>query len=300
MDYTTTALISRVKKDAAIPANQPGYDNTTLLRFLTDKMHTLIVPFIMNINEEYFVEYSDYSITGASDTTFAIPSNAILSRLREVKLYEPTSDPNVWTIYNLPRTSIDDLEWKDRGFYIEGNNVVLVMPENYSGKKLRIYYYYRPNELVETSAAAQVATVTPSTSVTVTSVPSSWGATETVDAIKGTPHFDNIANGITATIASTTLTFSTYPTGIAVGDWISLAGTSPVAQIPYETYPLLCQAAIIKILEAQSDVQGSQMAAATYKEMREHMMYLLSPRVKGEAIKIKNRRGFDTWRNNWF
>ena len=70
---------------------------------------------------------------------------------------------------------------------------------------------------------------------------------------------------ITAMPDSSSLTFTeTLPTDLAVGDYVALAGKSPIAQIPYEAHHLLAQLGAIKVNEALGDMQGMQMAQSKY------------------------------------
>jgi len=295
MDYTTTGLVQRVKDWAAIPTSQPAFSTATLLRFLSDELHANIAPYIQNMRSEYFIKTLTYSISTAN-ASYLIPKSAVGGTVREIKRIDSSSNE-----INVRQLSINSLLtkgsiiWSDSefAFYLEGNYVVLKNYSDLTSESIKMYYARRPSTLVGTSACAIISAITTATNtVTCTAVPSAWTSASKVDLVQGSPPFEVFTEDASVTVAGTDITFSSLPTGLAVGDYVTLTGESPVAQIPWEAMPMLCQATVIKILESQDDTSGLEKAVAKYKEYSKRLMDIMIPRVEGELKEITNEESF--------
>jgi hypothetical protein len=266
--------------------------DTDLLAFADDEIQSYIVPLVLSANEEYFVTYKDVSVV-AGTANYDIPDRAIGGRLRSVQL----SDGN-GGFYDLTRIepeSQDEYSFsgsETSGYLIRGNEVVLV-PTPGASDTLRLGYYRRPNRLVALTAVGTLAAApSASTSLTLASTkPSTFVSGESMDLIYATPGFDSISDSNALTAASgTSLTLTTAVTA-SIGDYVCLAGETPIPQIPVELFPLLSQRIVARACEAMGQPQKAQMAEATSERMRRDAMTLLSPRVKGASRVIVNRNG---------
>lgn len=279
--YTSDELIEDVQGRAMLAASSKTLNTDDYLRFINDEIQSYLVPFIMSTREEFFVTSSDVSVTAAT-AAYPIPTRAIGSKLRNV-LYLCGSD----------YVALDRLEpervfaggqttpSQPEGYYIEGNSVVLYPTPSGAGT-LRLSYFARPNRVV---SLAEVGTVTgmPSTTVTINAAPSDFPTTSTpYDLVKGTPHFECRAIDKSATRSSTTLTFSTATSGLTAGDYVCLAGESPVPQIPVELHPLLAERVVVRALQALGDPKV-ELAIASAEQMRRGLERLLTPRSEGSA-----------------
>lgn len=278
-DYTTTELLASVRQRAQIPTSQTTFTDAKLLRIATEEMRSMLVPFIMSVREEYFVTYKDYTIT-ASQSAYRIPERAIGGKLRDAVMVDSSG-----TIYELTRIPSQRRANSNTGtpnsFYIEGNYVCLYPTPAVTVNTLRLYYYQRPGELIATSAAA-ACTGLSSTVVTSGAVPSTMSTSTPLDFIRNGPGFETLAIDKTPSgKTGTTLTFaaSTIPSEFAVGDYVCLAGQSPIPQIPYELHTILYQRTAIKVLEAIGDDAGLKRAREQLKEMENYQVQLISNRV---------------------
>src|SRR5690606_8653031 len=89
-------------------------------------------------------------------------------------------------------------------------------------------------------------------------------------------------------ISGTTIEFSSLPDELAVGDYVCLAGESPVPQIPVEFHALLAQEVVVKVLEALG--KSTKDAKDDLKTLKENLPNLITPRVQGESRRVVNRR----------
>lgn len=299
-DYTTTELIADIKQRCSVPTSQNLFDESKFVRFLSNKLRDNILPQIMSAREDFFVASEDIAITTTTQATnaYAIPQRAVGMKLKTVVLVDAQGNEE-----ELPRLSYKDkslpgyVDYQSLyGYYLEGNKVRLHLADSYVNQTLRMYFFRRPNQLVKTSEAGKITNIDTGTNViTLDNAPTSWTTSTTFDAICADPPFDSKADDLTITnIAGFDLTFATIPDELAVGDWIAVAGESPVAQIPYEAYSLLTQLGVIKVLEALKDTQGMQNAVNDYNQMRQDFFTMITPRVDGQPKKVVSRTG--TWR----
>lgn len=284
-DYSTTALLAKAKLWGAVPTGQPAFSNANILDIMTDELITNISPFVIQFREENFVASKDFTIASGT-SEYAIPSRATGGVLREVKLID-SEDNEV----DIPRINPQFMQNHDFGFYLKGTKLVLIEPGNYTSYTLRMYYYLRPSTLKATSDCATVATVG-TTTFTVNAIPSGWTSGDTVDIVRAIPPFDLLSQDITATWAGTTVTPSTMPTGLAVGDYLCQAEETPIPKIPVEVFPLLVQATVVRFMEILADNKGMKLAMDKYEQVKKSVTELLSPRVVGEVKKINNYDNF--------
>jgi hypothetical protein len=288
--YTSDDLINYIKLYGAVPSQQPAFSNDELLDITNNELLTIIVPFIMDHREDYFVTSTDTTIT-RDDNDYGIPSKAVGGVIREIKLVR--NDARL----NLPRIDLDQLHNHSEGFYIEDNNIKIINVNNFIGYTIRIYYYRRPNLLIRTAdstnGAAKVGSISGTTVTVSTTVPSVWSTSTDIDFIQATPPFNYLQEEETITgIAGSDITFASVPSTLAVGDWLCASGYSTIPTIPAEVHYLLAQGVVIKVLESLADQKGVRSAVAKYKQMEERISNLLSPRVQGEPKRIVNSQNF--------
>lgn len=313
IDFTTTALIESIKTRAMIPTTQKLFSNPLILKIATEELLSDIVPLIMNVREEYFVQYYDQQIS-TTQSKYRLPARAIGLKLRDAVLLNASGREVA-----LPRLEADQLkhQWfmgnysiymNRRGFYFQDGFVQLFPDAAALGAyQLRMKFFRRPNNLCLTSDAGRVTIVdTLTNTVTLNNFPTTWTTADTYDVIKGSPGFESLGDDITIVAldnALRTITFSTLPTGLAVGDWISQSGFSPIPQIPYEVFNILEQRVTIKLLEDMKDTEGLKSAADVYKDMTDKFQTLVSPRADGSPKRIVRSStlfGDRRYRGNWW
>lgn len=291
MSYTVDALIAKVKLWSSMPDDQPAFTDEQLADIMNDEMIFNVVPKIMNNMEEYFVKYTDFTIS--TSESFLIPSRAIGGILREVKLINPNDADD---IVNIPRVDSAQIESITDGFYVQGNYLILKNYADYTSYNLRMYFYRRPNTLLiatdSTYGSGTITAINTGTN-TVTAAPSAvWTNSTRVDLIQANPPFDVLAENQAVTVGGGNIVFSSLPSNLAVGDYVAYTGYSPIPNIPAESLGLLTQSTIIKVLESLGDEQGRRAAVDKYKQYEENIKNILSPRVHGEVKKIVKRNGF--------
>jgi hypothetical protein len=285
MDFTSSGLITQIKRRAAIPISQNLYSNDDLIAILNEELQNRIVPWITSLREDYFLTDTSYA-TGEEITEFSIPRDSIGGKVKNVSIWN-----NDKMSYILLKADENTLFDSRSGYRIENGKIKLYANKIINGT-LKISYYKRPNEIVSSLNAALVSSVSTG-NLSVATTPAEITTGSSIDVSSGkTPFEVKFSGPVTVSVS----TYSISDTeGIESGDYVSLKGKSIFAQIPQEVIPLLCQACVLRIMEYSGDYSGFQAALATYQQMESDSRNLLIPKVEFPVKKTLNRLGLTRW-----
>jgi hypothetical protein len=237
---------------------------------------------------EYFVTTQDTLLVGGTNF-FNIPGDAVAGRVRLVQILDSNSQPRINCSQVDP---MDNVRWLSSPwvgnigqYFFQGDQLVLLgtLP---TGWYLRLAYERRPAQCVLTSAAAHITNIAGNV-VTVTAFPSGMVATTPIDFVRGTSPWTTIGAAALPTPSGLTVTFTTLPTGLAVGDYLALRGQAPFCQVPQECVPVLRQWIAIHCESIKAD-QGLDAAAGLLKATDLRMRKVLSPRSVGNKKAVGN------------
>lgn len=294
IDFTTTGNVADIKRNGLFPDAQTLYQASDIVGIMSDELHAVIVPLLIQLKQENLVTVYDSAIAQGQAAAF-IHERAVGSKLRDVVLVDTGGQEIPMRRYEPEDLKEGLQQGSSRGFYVDNDRIIfLPVGDDLSVYTLRQRVYRRPNNLVQTSSAARVTAINRITkTVTCASIPSAFTTSLLYDIIKGKPSFRAHGEDLVATtILGFNITFEDdLPDDLEVGDWIAEAGFSPIAQIPYELHPLLEQRALIRILDGVKDKGGKEMAMQTYEQMVDTYAKLVNPRVDGAPQKIVSRRG---------
>lgn len=276
----TTELIGALKLHGSFPTSDDLFSELDILSLFNHQMSVEITPLMLRLNEEYFLAEKDFSIVQGSK--YRIPSRAIGSQLRDLVILDSAGNP----------TRINRLFEEDRpkglsGYYVTRNSIELTNDFNYGS--LRMKFFVRPAKLVLTTSCAQVTGFDVNAlTVDVSGVPSTFANLIAIDFVQNNNPYDLLdMDAVVANISGTTLTFSSLPDGLAVGDWICLASQSPVPQVPEELHAVLVQSGLVKALSSKQDKKYQDELAALDRVM-ETAINMLDPRVKNSSSKMRS------------
>ena len=299
MIYTTDTLIAGIKRRGSVPTSQTTFQTVDFLASADSEIQTVLLPMILKARESYYSFDVSQSIT-PTNGVYAIPTRAIGMKLQGIYLYD-SGGQNRNNLSLVEEEDIVNLQYSSASnpcFFFKGNNVVLVPPNPTNFDTLVMTIFIRPSQLISTTAAALVSSVSGNT-VTVNSVPSNFTTSTTLDLIKGNPGYDCYAvDQLPTVITSNSITFNSLPTGLQAGDWIALSGQTPVVQIPAEFQGILEQRVTNSFLRSQGFSQALNAGLEALKEM-ESAFLLINPRAEREAKKIVNRSGI-VRKSNWW
>lgn len=298
LSYTTADLIASLRRRSLVPeaAAEGSLSASDLVALMSEELQTYIVAEMMKLREEFKVVDLDFTTT-PGQTSYDIPSRAVGSKIKDIFAQEGSAYLQMARIE--PEIGIvSSASGLPRAYYLKDNQIVFLSDPGSS--VLKISYYRRPNKLIETADAGLITDIDTGTrEVTIDNAPTSFTSSVAYDLIQATPHFNFRGVDLSASITGNVLTFAdALPTGLAVGDYVCLAGESPVPQIPVELHPLLAQRTAVKALEALGDPKVS-VAKSLCDEALSFAKTQLSPRVEEQARVVVNRYGPGWRRISW-
>ena len=287
MAFTTLDLLSSIERRSFIPTNQNTYSQAELLAIADEITSTDIVPAIMSCREDYFVHTSTIPVV-ANQALYDLPARSVNASLREIKL--TNSDRNK----NLVRVEIENLHsnvtGNPHGFYFKGSNLGLYPTPSSDTGSIQYDFYLGPGSLVLPSASAIIASINTSTNiVSFSSLPATFTTGTVFDFVsaKGEQNYREISQTSTL-VSGTDVTFSALPTGLSVGDYVTLEGTSPLLQMPTIFRYVLAQGVAAQILMSTGQ-SGAGDAFQLFQKLLTDAVETISPRVHGQARDIIQR-----------
>jgi hypothetical protein len=293
--YTTEALLASVEIRGYFPVGT-GLTQTQLLQLLSEEQHLYLTALLKSIREEFLVTTVDIAVD--EDDSVQAPGRAAGGAFRTVQFVP--SDGGA--AYSLPRFEPEGVPEfgitsaaSPSGYVFQGNTISFV-PSGAVGT-LRLAYQQRLSRLVLPDACARIESVAYGVSVVVLTVdqtPSDFAdADATVDIVRGTPNFTTRAIDLTPGFPDTdeiAFYVADVGLGIAAGDYVCLAGTTPIPQLPVEAHHLLAQKAALAVAESIGSPRA-QMLRQAFMQAEADIKMLLSPRSDGNARPIVSRYG---------
>lgn len=294
MTITADRFLEGLKRRVTVPASQVLMLDADLLAIADDIIRAYLIPLFVSVRQDFFVTSTETQLEDQV-SAYDIPYRAIARGLRDLKIVDSSGSVRdvalipIEEVHRFGSTTLLD------GFYFKGDQIVLVTePSNpATGEAIQFWWEEPPGRLVTVSEAAKVVSISTNV-VTVTSIPSTITAGVTVDFLKGTSGNRTLDRDIGVTAATgTQITFALgdVPSSLAANDYISLAETSPVIQLPNEAYSLLESQVARRILIANGDFDGAKMLDEDIRNEDRNLKMILEPRIQGEPQVIINRTG---------
>lgn len=275
---TTAELITSLKIQGSFPTSDDLFSTSDFLVLFNNQLKIDITPMMLKLNEEFFLQYKDFTIT--LDASYRIPRRAIGAKIRDLQIIDASGN-----VTKVNRLFEEDKSSGASGYYMLRNSVQLT--SDYTSGTLRMYYFARPNELVATSACGVVQSIG-ATSVVLVSAPSTFVTSAEIDFIQANNPYDLLAYDSAITgVSGTTISFASLPSGLAVGDYLCLANQSPVPMIPDELHPVLVQSCLCKCLSAKKDKNYEQEMVAL-QQYKDDAINMLDPRVENDSVKFRS------------
>lgn len=283
-----------MKVAGAVPTSTATWTAARFLRGANRIMSSKVVPVVERLREGYY-SY-DFDSTIVDGTSYRIPTRAVAGKLENAAFLNGT--------YRLDAIRYFENELDDTtvapagpGFYVKRNSCFVLPSDGAGWPTFRQSVLLRPNKIIDVDDAAQITAIDTVTKVvTFTTVPSTWANTDTFDMVQAEPHFDWLGIDLAATTVVTgalgTITFTAaLPDDLAVGDWVSLAGETPVVQCPVELHPWFAQLIANDYMKSKGDKEGLEEGRIEAKELLSNAVTLLTPRVEQAGKKVTNRTG---------
>jgi hypothetical protein len=167
------------------------------------------------------------------------------------------------------------------GFAMVANQIML-LPTPVNAGTLQLIYPFRPNDLVDTSTTQTIATVS-SNALTVPNVPSNFINGALYDIIDHQAGNGIIYYDLQGFISGNLITFGQNIPNAAIGNYIALAGQSPVPMLPEEAQSLLLEMTVLRIEIVRGNQGRIKNSAAIVQDNRKGFDLLLANRVISKA-----------------
>lgn len=301
LPYLVDDLLADAKLRAFLPTSNTSttsLSDADILRLANDELWGSLTPRITAAMENYFVvDYSYPIIPG--QIAFDLPERASGGMLRDVYII-PAGGTQFQRrkLVRLPPEEIQQLvaspqqlqvQSSPYAFWMQGNQVVLY-PNTPTADTLVESVIFRPSQMVLSSTCCQISATDFQTGIVQLTAlrPVNYTTNTSVDFVRGVPGFDPLFFDVSVLdVGSSSLTFSTtllaqQNTRLDTGDWVCLAGTACVPQIPQTLHPLLATRVALRILRAIGDRSNAEALAQDVSDMESTMYSMLTPRVQGK------------------
>src|SRR5574343_687413 len=269
-------LISALKIKGSFPTTNDLFSNSDFLILFNHQMKVEIIPIMMLLSEEYFLLSKDFTVTQGA--TYRVPSRAIGAKIRDLQYIDGSNN-----ISSLARLFEEDRPYNNSGYYLLRNSVEL--SDGFTNGTLRMKYFGRPNELVLSTSCGEITSIdTNNNQVTVSSLPSTMTTGDLCDFIQYQNPYDLLSYDQAITgVSGSTVSFSSLPTGLEVGDWLCLAQQSPVPMVPEEMHPVLVQSALVSALASKKD-SATDREEKVLERIKQDAIRMLDPRVENDSV----------------
>jgi len=308
--YIVDSLLPTLRLLPLMPSVQALFSDSDLVNIMNFEMDSKIMPLIDNQAEEYGIYLDDIPYSN-SITQYDLPSRALGGKLRSVTFVDPNGNEvriprlrveDIMSNVNATGLAINPALW---GFYFQNNKIITYLSSVNGGSSafptLRLRYIRQPSTLVLSSACGEVTHIAGNV-VTVDNVPTTFTTSSTYDLVSNSPQmFVSLGDDLTVTAVTTgvagTITFTNAPPStLQIGDWVCLAGQSPIPQIPYNPgFQLLLQLSAAKCLEIHGDVQGFNVAMSQASDMKNYFISVITPRADANVIRLTTPNALYGW-----
>lgn len=270
-------------------SNAELLEDADYLALANEELQSYITPWLLAFHEEWFVDSATVTLV-AGTAAYDIPERAITGSLKDVQFLNGTSYVPLTRLE--PQEALDVTSGSSPSGYSLQDTQVVIHPTPAASGTVRFKFFRRPSRLVATTAVGEIdGAVSASTAITLTATkPSTFVADEVVDIIRAKSGFRSIDDDNTlAAAAGSSLTLGSAVTA-SDGDFVCLAGESPIPQIPVEAHSLLVARVVYRALMAQGDAKAGA-AKGQADELAQRLKSALSPRVQDSTRYVINPNG---------
>jgi hypothetical protein len=300
-EWDTQAIQARVVAAARLQRGSRYQTLADLLPLLDQHLRTLVVPELLRVAEDWLAGTATYSVV-AGTAVYRLPSRNL--RVLGVSLLGADGRPQS----HFSRATAEQAKQRRAGGWVKGegtpaywlvesNSLRLYPTPDASGQyTLSVRYARRPGRLVDSEdSTVWVVDSFDSGTMTVYLVGTDAPSTNTpYDFVAGSPNFEGVQDDLTVT-SPTTLGGGLYSavlsdwTGEAVpqpGDYMTLAGTSPVPQVPLDYLALLEMSVEEQLLRNEGDPAAAQSMADAKVALMASASALLEPRAAENTVLV--------------
>lgn len=281
MILTSTQLAQLASKWAALSSNQANLSTEDFLT-VTNLIVSTLTAECLTAREEFLL-YEEKTAVTPGTNQYRIPYRAVNGEIRHIWFEDATG--NRTRLYGYEVEDIENFAVNTQGapggFFVMGNTVNLLPIPNVQGN-LVFVYPFRPNMLTD-QVNTQAVLTTATSSVTVANMPTTFTNGALYDIIDHLSGNGIVYYDLVGSVSGTTVSFAIPIPLVAVGNWIALAGTSPVPMLPEEGHPLLLETTIMRLEMIRGNTARVKNSSAMVQDARKQWDALLNNRVVSKA-----------------
>lgn len=284
--YTTDALVESVLRKAFVTADQRTITEEEIAEIATEELNGFVVPQIRSAAADFFSYTQTYDVSDGEDG-FEIPGRAAGSTIsfiignqqgNAVCKIPLAQDGDLDTLI-LSSSNLLNFNTSSQVYFIRNNRIHLRPLANGTVDTITATFPARPNDLILEADARQILEINGNT-ITLTSALPSIDDTTPIDIIaNNSPYVFRTYDVTPVSVVGADVELDELPVGIAVGDWVSLAGESAIPQIPYELHPVLRYRTLARVLEATGKQSMVPAALNSANELLTQLLPTIVPRV---------------------
>lgn len=292
--WTASYLLAQLKRYGFIPNNTGSGSSLTtadLCALVNDEASLYLTALIKSVRENHLETTQDITVV-AGTAAYRLSSRASGNSLSFVQLLGSDGYPQE------PLPQVDGARATYLGttgtpvaFDFIGATVVL-RPTPSAAGTMRVRYIQRLSRVVPEDEVGLISSINTGTNTVTISgtTPTAFVTGAVCDLVRGNPPFDTLSIDLTATVSGNDITFSSLPTGLAVGDYVAMAGETPIPQVPPELHALLSKRVALVIARATSNPNKDDLAQEV-ETLRAAALSLLTPRGTMTAKPIVSYSG---------
>jgi len=296
--FTAEELVAVARQQTMTPdTGALGTGDQDILDWINEWFFDELIGAIVEVKEEYFHVSKKTSLDGS--TYYRINPRAMYNKLRDLRLVNSGGGYSTSFRQIVPGKvqglggGSDSSSSSPSGFWIEGD-YIRIWPGGANSGSLEQVFSFRPGELVFSTAARRIQSISDNTVTLTEAAPIGWTTANTFDChspLSGAEikFWDKAAT----TVSATTITFAAAINGTITGervaevnDYITLTNEAALPGVPIEFHPLLGRAGACAIAEALGDTEELQVHLGRLREKMRMSLKHLEPRVDGKKKRI--------------
>ena len=302
---TVDDLLESVKIRSLAPISQDTFTNTKILKLMTEEMRTYVVPLLIDVREDFFLNYVDVSFE-ANRSLYPIYERSAGNSFKALYAVSSSGDES-----KIGRTSVDKLsDFTQSGdpthFFLMGDQIKVLPTPKSNTNSLRQYYFRTQSSLTQSINCGRITSVAVGALTTVftisTDLSAALGVGDKVDFQNSQSPFllwahDVEIQGITSTTITVNNSDILDESGnvrMGIDDYICPRFQTNIPQIPVEYHTLLVQKTVCKIIGSLGDQRKFQIEMAELKMMEGSLFKLIKSRVEAQPQKVTNRGIWET------
>lgn len=288
--YLVSELLSALRDTGTLPSSDESSVTTKMMGFLNREQRLYLMRLLLSVDEAHQVTATTVALV-TGQTEYRLPTRAAAGRLKMVELVDGAGGRRPLNRIKEEDAYAHTVHGGAGDYYLRGQALVLREALDAGAGSLRVSYYRRFNKLVTEEESGEISAIdTGAGEITIAgAMPEDFG-TVRYDFIAGYPNFDILAADVEGEVTGAhTLEFDAaqLPDELAVGDFVALAGETPICNAPLELHDVLVLRATYKYLRSIGDARANEVKA-DLDESKADALALLAPRVESPSIRVMN------------